>query len=244
MNYLACPKLGDLFHSMILPKFLYDNGNGKADIYLCEFYDKFNAGLEHTFNELKEIIDAQDYVSSFQIFNEPGKIDVDLGSFRMSPMLANGPFWQLFLHTWIRPLPDLPRNYQWITVPKLSGYEDVLYINRSHVWNGGPMTEKTIEKYRQVMSQFSRKIFVTSETNQYDEFPLKDECELLVPNSLMEMCQIMCSCNSFLGNQSGPLAIASAMNVPRIGELMGYRAHLHYLNDNIWYDNVEFFINS
>jgi len=243
MNYLACPKLGDLFHSMILPKFLYDSGKGKADIYLCEYYDKFNAGLEHTFNQLQEIIDLQDYVSSFQIFNEPGKIDIDLGSFRMSPMLANGPFWQLFLHTWIRPLPDLPRNYKWITVPKLSGYEDVLYINRSHVWNGGPMTEKTLEKYRQAMSCFSRKIFVTNETSQYDEFPLKDECELFVPKNLMEMCQVMTSCNSFLGNQSGPLAIASAMNVPRIGELMGYRAHLHYINDNIWYDNVEFFIN-
>ena len=120
MNFLACPKLGDFFHSMILPKFLYDGGNGKADIYLCEYYDKFNLGLEHTFHQLQDIIDAQDFVSSFQLFSGTEQINVDLGSFRMSPMLANGPFWQLFLHTWIRPLPDLPRNYKWITVPILT----------------------------------------------------------------------------------------------------------------------------
>ena len=243
MNFLACPKLGDFFHSMILPKFLYDNGHGKSNIYLAEYYDKFNLGLENTFNELKEIIDSQDFVENFTLFQGTEEITIDLWSFRGSPLLANGPFWQLFLHTWIRPMPDLPRNYSWIKVPKISGYEDVLYINRSHVWNGGPMTEKTLEKYRKVMSCFDRKIFVTAEVSQYEEFPLKDECELLVPNSLMEMCQIMSSCNSFLGNQSGPLAIACSMNVPRIGELMGYRAHLHYLHDHIWYDNVEFFIN-
>lgn len=243
MNYLACPKLGDLFHSMILPKFLFDNGQGKADLFLCEKYDKFNLGLDHTYNELIEIMEVQEFVSSFQLFDGSKNIDIDLGSFRYSPMLANAPFWQIFLHTWIRPLPDLPRNYKWISVPKITGYEDVLYINRSYNWNGGVMSENTINKYREVMSSFSRKIFVTPEKIQYDEFPLKDECELVIPNSLMEMCQIMASSNSFLGNQSGPLAIATAMNVPRVGELMDYRAHLHYLNDKIWYDNVEFFIN-
>jgi hypothetical protein len=228
---------------MILPKFLYDNGQGKADLFLCEFYDKFNLGLDHTYNQLIEIMEAQEFVSTFQLYSGSEHIDIDLGSFRYSPMLANGPFWQIFLHTWIRPLPDLPRNYKCISVPKINGFEDVLFINRSHLWNGGPMTDKTIEKYKNVMNSFSRKIFVTPEIDQYNNFPLKSECELLVPKSLMEMCQIMSSCHSFLGNQSGPLAIATALNVPRIGELMEYRAHLHYLNDKIWYDNVEFFIN-
>ena len=69
MNFLACPKLGDFFHSMILPKFLYDTGHGKSNIYLAEYYDKFNLGLEHTYHQLREIIDSQDFVENFTLFH-------------------------------------------------------------------------------------------------------------------------------------------------------------------------------
>ena len=42
MNILSGPKLGDFIHSLIVPKFLYDNGYRDINIILGELYDNFS----------------------------------------------------------------------------------------------------------------------------------------------------------------------------------------------------------
>lgn len=79
---------------------------------------------------------------------------------------------------------------------------------------------------------------------QYNNFAHKDKCEVYQPKNLLEFCTIINSGKRFLGNQSSPLAIATALNVPRTGELLYNATQLHYLNDHLYYDNCNFFVSN
>ena len=143
MNILSGPKLGDFIHSLIVPKFLYDNGYRDINIVLGEVFDNFSLGFDRAFEDLKDIVESQEYTNIFKKLEESDQIDMNLCMFRGSPLLNKKPFWKVYLHTFLQNEPKVPKNYNWLTLPKVDGYSDTLIINRSHTRDTCTYTKHT-----------------------------------------------------------------------------------------------------
>ena len=189
VNILMGPKLGDLMHSLTVPAFYYRMLGIKTNFYLCERHDTFSTSLERTYEELKPILEAQEYINSFEIY-DPKKhtINHDLNQFRFNGLLYTRSFWAVFLHTAFPNQPLIPKNF----------------IERN---------------YRNVMDQFDKKIFIDFEEHHYEKFKFKDECELVVVPELDRFMKYIKGCKTFLTNATGTLCMATSLNSPRIGEV-------------------------
>ena len=58
---------------------------------------------------------------------------------------------------------------------------------------------------------------------------------------LYDFFKKLASCHFFIGNQSGPFAWASALNVPRAVELLDILDRYHYINDSNYYEYFSYF---
>jgi hypothetical protein len=233
------PKLGDLLHSLTVPAYYYHLFGTKTNFYLCERYDNFETSLQRTYEELKPILEAQDYINSFEIYN-PSKHHYhhDLNQFRFNGLLYTRSFWAVFLHSAFPHCPVIPRNFVSLTMPKDDTYKDYLLIHRKE--GRFEWTDEIERNYRNVMSKFDKKLFISFSEKHYEDFRLKDECELLLVSELSDFLKIINGCKMFLTNATGTLCMATAMNSPRIGEVGKYITP-HYCMDHLFFDNCEFF---
>jgi len=238
-NILMGAKMGDLFHSLIVPAYLYYKNDIKTNFYITEAFDKFETSLQRSIEELEPIMAYQPYINTFQKYrNGVHKIDFDLNDFRF-----NYPGSYHANHTFLTLLKSvgkiqLPFNFKYLDAPVLNNYKDYLIISRKPdrtEWND--FVEK---QYRHIMSQFDKKLFVSFNGKDYENFPLKDDVDLLVVEELFDFIKIVNSCNLFLANCSGPLCFASALNANRVGEVGSWITG-RYKNDHLYSDKSEIF---
>lgn len=236
-SYLQGGKLGDLIHSLIVCKFNYDIFKYKADLYISNVGDGFEKGLEFTYNDLKPILEKQEWLNSFNIHNNE-EIDINLSHFRQSRFLYTTNWIEIYFSEFIQGMTP-PPEYKWIELPKDENFKNTLLINRSLK----PMTEKVKTEFKQILDDNKDldKAFICFDENQYENFPFKKECRLIKVKSLYEFFEKINSCKLFLGNQSGPTAWATSMNVPRIIELLSRIDNIHYINDIKYYKNFKWF---
>jgi hypothetical protein len=129
-------------------------------------------------------------------------------------------------------------NLQYYNHPVLEEYKDYLIISRKPLrteWN-----DFVENQYKHVMSQFDKKLFVSFNGKDYEDFPLKDQVDLLIVEELYDFIKIVNSCKLFLANCSGPLCFASALNANRIGEV-GSWVTGRYRDDYRFSDKSEIF---
>jgi hypothetical protein len=239
-NILMGAKMGDLFHSLIAPAYLYHKTGCKSNFYIAEACDKFETSLERSIEELTPIMAYQDYINSFEKFrNGIHKIDYDLNNFRflggVGRYHANVNFLRN-LHDYC-PI-NLPYNFQFLNAPKYDKYSDYLIVSRKPErtqWND--FVEK---QYKHIFSQFDKKIFISFNGKDYEDFPLKNEVELLIVEELFEFIKIINSGKLFVANCSGPLCFASGLNINRVGEV-GSWIIANYYKDHMFSDKSEIF---
>jgi hypothetical protein len=247
INILVGPRLGDLLHSLALPKYIYDKMGIISNIYMTEINDNFSTSLENTFEDLRPVIESQTFCKSFQILDEikfPNwkKTFINTQNFRKSPWLYKTTWSQLILNSCLQSQPKVPKDFKIIELPKDDKYKNALIINRrdgSH--EKSSLTKKV---YKDVISQFEEVYFLYFDKNHYEEFFYKDLVKPLHMENLYKTMVAINSCKLFLGNQTGSYAMATIMNVDRIGELFHktlFRDDLHYLNDGNLFQNVELF---
>jgi hypothetical protein len=232
------PKLGDFLHSLIVPKYIYQVFGIKTNLFLNEKYDNFYLSLEKTYEELYPIISKQEYINSFKIYDNKVPIKYDLNFFRFSPFLSQAPFWKVFMAHYFPMVNSIPRNMVSLKIDKNEKYKDYLIVHRRNdrsIW-----TENVELQYRNILDQFDKKIFIDNKADEYNNFHFKDEMELEIVDNIQELLSAIAGCKMILTNPTGPLAMATAMNVPRIGELHQHTI-AHYAKDDLFYDNVEFF---
>lgn len=238
MRYLMGGKLGDFIHSLVVCKRMYEKTGEKAILYLSNIGDVFERSLEFTYIELKPILERQEWLSEFKIHQgEP--VDICLNDFRESPHLYRTNWLNIYFKTFLNENP--PQEYNWIEMTKNVEFENALVVNRA-IHRYGYMTPEIIESYRHIMSNFKEKYFVCFDRSQYDNFQLKSEFNLILVDNLYEYFEIINSAKLFIGNQSGPFAWASAMNVPRVLEILRQGPYIsadgiHYHTDNQYYQN-------
>ena len=165
-------------------------------------------------------------------------IRYDLNTFRFSPLLSRAPFWSVFMKHYFPALNTIPKNMKILDIPKNDKYKDYLIIHRRD--DRSPWTPNVEYQYRNILDQFENKIFIDNKPEEYNKFKFKDEMDLEIITGLEDLLSAISGCKMILTNPTGPLAMATVMNVPRIGELHQHTIN-HYAHDHLFYDNVEFF---
>lgn len=238
VNMLMGPKLGDFLHSLVVPKYLYYMFGIKTNLYLIEKYDKFFLSLRDTYKELYPIISQQEYINTFKIYDYSVPIKYDLNSFRSCMLLSRAPFWAVFMKDVFPNVNTIPRNMKILNIPRNEKYKDYLIIHRRD--DRSHWTPNIEFQYRNILDQFDKKIFLDNKPDEYEKFRFKDEVDLEIIDGLEETLSAISGCKMILTNPTGPLAMATVMNVPRIGELFQHTIN-HYAHDHLYYDNVEYF---
>jgi len=234
-SYLQEGKLGDFIHSLVVCKFNWEFFGYKADLYISNDAGHFEKGLEFTYNDLKPILEKQEWLNSFNIYN--GEIiDVNLTRFRQSRFLYTTNWIEIYFKEFFDDMMP-PNEYSWIELEKDETLSDTLVINRSMK----PMSEKTKGVYQGVLNEFEKKVFICFDESQYQNFPLNDQCEILKVNSLYEFFAKINGSKLFIGNQSGPMSWATAMNIRRGIELLATIDNVHYIKDKEYYSQFDYF---
>jgi hypothetical protein len=130
-----------------------------------------------------------------------------------------------------------PTEFSWIEMDKDESLSDTLLINRSMK----PMSEQTTTIYQNVLNEFPKKAFICFDEEQYNNFTLKDQCETIKVDSLYEFFKKINGSKLFIGNQSGPMAWATSMNISRGIELLATIDNAHYIKDKEYYSQFDYF---
>jgi hypothetical protein len=235
MNYLGGGKMGDFIHSLIVCKYNYDETGEKANIYLSNKGHQFEYDLNFTFNELKPLLESQPWLNAFKI-HENELIDVDLTIWRTSPDLYQTNWLEIYSNTYLNRI-KIPNEYNWITVETDNQYSNSLMINRSLK----TIDDSKLHVYGELIDKYEDVYFICFDIKQYYQFPLHYKTKLLQADNLYDFFKKLASCHFFIGNQSGPFAWASALNVPRAVELLDISDRHHYINDSNYYEYFSYF---
>ena len=234
-SYLQGGKLGDFIHSLVVCKFNWEFFGYKADLYISDAGVTFEKGLEFTYKDLKPILEKQEWLNSFGIHNGED-IDVNLSRFRQSRFLYTTNWIEIYFKEFLDDMMA-PKEYSWIEMDKDESLSDTLLINRSLK----PMSEMVNGVYQSVLNNHQKKAFICFDVEQYNQFPLKEQCELIKVDSLYEFFKKINSSKLFIGNQSGPMAWATSMNVSRGIELLATSDNIHYIKDKEYYSQFDYF---
>lgn len=208
MKFILGGRMGDLIHELYVVK----NTPGVHDLYITDRRDLHSDGflydLDKTIEELKPVLMMQDYVNSIQKYE--GEVtentDINLG-------IVNLNMWRRYVYSasWTNLLSkvfNVPVNGKaWMKSGIMSDrYSPLVHCSTPEPRRGDWSRVDLAEGY----------FFGTKQ--EYDVFG-NTRLTHLIPNSLTSWFIGIGSCKKFIGNQSLPLAIAHALDVPRIGVL-------------------------
>ena len=230
-SILVSGKLGDLIHSMYVSKHLIERHNIRTKIYITETIEPFENGVHNTRAELRPIIRQQRGNDGFEIW-EGQPIEYNTTLFRNSPLLYRRCWTEIMCNLFFPN--EEPISGGWMTYNEVRNWDSTLVINRRYK---NPMSDHIRDSYLLQIQQHEKVIFLGSQ-NDYDVFPLKEYCHLVIPANMEDWFTYIAKCSKFMGNQSAPLAIASSLNTPRIAELLPtqYPDWVHYWGEEKYGD--------
>jgi hypothetical protein len=247
INVVVGPRLGDLLHSLVLPKYAYEKMNLISNIFITEINDSFSTSLQQTYEEMKPVLQNQKFCNSFQILDTEKYPDwqktfINTQNFRKSQWLYKTTWSQLILNSCLQSQPKVPNDFKILDLPFDEKFKNALIINRRD--GNHDRSDFTKKVYKDLISQFDEKYFICHNVEQYQDFFYKDLVEPLVIKDLYKTMVTINSSKLFVGNQTATLAMATIINVDRVGELFHktlFRDDLHYMNDGNLHKNVELF---
>jgi hypothetical protein len=230
-NVLVSGKLGDLIHSLWVCHHLYHRKGIKSNILMTDNIEKFEYGLVPTYNELYHIVSAQEYCYQFNLYNQE-PIDYDTTRFRKSPYLYRACWTEILCQSFFEG--DSPKLGAWIKIDSVPNKRIV--ISRRYK---NEMTPSVIALYDKATSDEENEVVFLGSMHDYNLFPFKHRIPIIIPETIDDWFQEISKSMLFIGNQSSPLAMASALNVRRIAELLPpqYPDGAHYKNESKYYEN-------
>jgi len=237
INILIGGKFGDFIHAQYIPSFIYRTTGITSNIFVSNMGDSFEFGLENSFRELVPVMQNQQYCNSFQIFKNE-KVDMDLSTFRQSKYLFKTCWTELLTKTFLGENIK-PIHGAWMTHNQSFDLKDTILVSRK---NKTPVNDFIISNYEKEIKKYKNAIFIGSD-RMYSEFPLKDLCKKITPLDIGEIFSYFNSNCTVLGDQSGPMAVASALNATRILEPLPksiYPDEIHYLGEVKYSNKISF----
>lgn len=232
-NVLIGAKMGDFMHCMYAPYHLWKTRGIKSNIFISEVGDIFDNGFQKTFEELIPIVTQQEYVASFQAWNGQ-HIDYYTPLFRNQKYLYKQCWKQMMCSMFFGD--EKPLNGAWMTFNESERFQKTLVINRRNKSAFTPMIKNS---YELEIAKFSKAIFIGGDA-QFREFGSNSLCEHYSPQTLTDWFSVISKGSFFLGNQSGPAAIACALDVPRLVELLPSLDAIHYFDESLYSKNMSF----
>jgi hypothetical protein len=223
--------IGDLIASLAGLKGFYEE-NGNEFIYMQEldvdatyhtnyYHPTQNNGKQvmcnkTMFNMIKPLIECQDYISKFVVFNGQ-KVDVDF-SFIRGKIEVNIPYGAI--QSWYAlAFPDLDYDISkaWINVPHATFEND--FTNKVLVNFTSRYRNQFIHYF--FLKEYEKELLFTGTIKEHQEFCEKWNLNipLLEVQDFLELAQIMKQSKFFLGNQSFCWNLNRAMNLPSILEM-------------------------
>jgi hypothetical protein len=212
-----------------------------ADVYIADGVgDVWARGLETAYTDLYELVYSQPYVNSF-VMGIPEGDYIDLNKWRVrvaNTHASNG----VYDTPWSELLSqeygfDIPQEYAWLKCYKKNFDTEGCVVIHNSVGHGGGLPYDKV--FQIPCKEF---LFVTSNIEEWNVFKYKNRVKLYLVGSVSDMASAINSCKLFVGNQSAPLALASALDVPRIGDLNPdpapfYMGEEKYSDSFMWYLN-------
>lgn len=247
IDFIAGGMMGDFIHCMSVVKCMCERDGAKACIYLTDDTkyggDVWRYGAAKAHADVGEFVMAQDYVESFEILtNQPIGNHCNLNGWRsyiMQMYMKEGAFtrcWSDFLSETYGL--RLALEYRWMDIPKDNSFFDKTIIHRS-IHRHNPRFP-----WRDIVDSIAGDIiFLTTNQEEFNRFHFKGQkVKLHLVSTVSEMATAIASCKYFIGNQSSPAAIASALDVPRLIELGAAEARF-YSGESGYSKNVSWFLN-
>lgn len=233
VNVLIGARMGDFMHCMYVPYHLWKTRGIKSNIFISEVGDVFDHGFQKTFEELAPIITQQEYVLSFQPLSGQ-HIDYYTPLFRDRKYVYTKCWKDMLCSIFFKD--EKPLDGGWMTFNEPNKFEKTLIINRRNKSSFTPIIKNS---YELEIAKFSKAIFAGGDY-QFKEFGSAHLCEHHSPQSLTDWFSIISKGSFFLGNQSGPAAIACALDVPRLVELLPTPDAIHYFGESLYSKNISF----
>lgn len=206
-DFLLGGRMGDLIHML----YVVSNTPGQHNLYITDRRDLHSDGfilsLEDTYLELLPIIIKQKWCNDFCIY-DPAEEPDNLININLWRRYAYSESWTpLLSNTFNVPTSGEP----WINIEPIPMFNNLIVIHQSiYEARRGHQWDVVMNLYE------GQCIFIGSDK---ERAAFKFNIPHIKPATLKDYFSIIRSCKFFIGNQSGPLAMAHAMGVPRLAML-------------------------
>lgn len=244
MNFVSGGMMGDFIHSLFALKNICERMGIKAKLYLINDGDIWRFGIDKAYQDLAKLVESQPYIESFGIipqgFNEQY---VDMNSWRKMVGETHARTGS-YNKCWTEVLSehygfDIPAENKWVHVDAVDPVtQGKLVIHRSyHRQNAAfPWNSVLNEEQGDIL-------FVTSNILDWERFGFKrDNVKLHLVSTIWDMAVALNSSKMFVGNQSTPFALASALEIPRFVEL-DHDPSKFYMDEIKYSKNISWFLN-
>lgn len=231
INVVIGGRLGDFFQMLYVLKQKYALNGDIFNVYLTEYVDLhecdvFIKDLNQTYKELYPIMIQQPYINTFNIFNFQIEKYINLNVWRRYMDKNLWPWTNILNTVFLNNIENLEYG-RWVQFDKKNDlFKNKVVIHRGLYRNTNLINWKFLVENNDC-------VFVGSDYKQYSEFKYRYNVPFQQFNTLSDLLSILNSCLFFVGNQTGPLAIANALNTPRLGELWDVVA-VHYINEHFY----------
>jgi len=262
INFISCGQVGDLFHQLFVIKSMCDDKKCKANLYIADFSyglcvgGNFTFDINKTFQDIYKIVKSQPYIDNFEIlgrdFNYSNK-SCSCG-FRQNCIVPDDSFiylnkWRLVFSKERKSWTDLLSDY--FSVKKIDKYQYIQISETDQNVFGKVLIHNSNKRHNvqfpwdSIINSIDKDIlFITTDLSEFENFRFKtNRIKPYIVSTLSDMSNAIGSCDLFIGNQSAPLAIASALDVPRIAELHS-SSYEFYVNEQSYSENISWFSDS
>lgn len=242
IDFVVGGRMGDFFQVLYVVQQYYEQTGKKGNVYITNDLqyggDEFTRPLEQLYVELLPLMKEQEYINKFEIFNYQTNDFINLNDWRLPQNLKveNFPWVDMFTKVYLKKFNNLTHK-AWIKFPRIApNFKDVVVIHRAHY----RITENEIN-WEQLIED-NNCVFVGFDKIQYENFPYKHMLPFYKMSDLSEFCAILNACKFYVGNQTGTLSIAHAMDVPRLAELCDMDS-IHYVGEERYFPELNWISN-
>ena len=248
IRFLCSGRLGDFIHQLYSVKRICEEKGEKAHIVVggdeIREASNFSKPTPEAVEDLKELLYLQDYIQEIEAYSgqDLNSFDYSPGKYDECPLL-----WKACWTAIHNEFFNFRNEYSygpWIKVDPNLTMKDKIVIHRSRKTNphGYPDRCTDIIDWDHLI-QNNDCVFIGFETCQYDLFVQEispesaSRIEFIVYESILEFFQTIAGAKLFIGNQSSPLAMAQALDVPRLGELSNGDS-VHYVGEERYFPRM------
>lgn len=251
INFITGGMTGDAIHSLYVVKNLCQLQQTKANFFISDGDgDRWLLPLDQTYSDLKELIESQPYINSFQICRNMAQFSdpyINLNDWRKHLSHDSTGYttcWSEVLSGVYQFSPPSGSNYAWLTAPRPDPQtQGRVLIHRSKHRHNGLFPWSEILARVAAWTPGQAAYFLTCNPREYDLFCHKHP--LLQPylvSTVTDLANALASCKLFVGNQSAPFALASALDIPRAVELDTDPARF-YIDETKYSSQISYFLN-